>query len=118
MPTDEVREAAKAEIRYRLWASERGKATRAYIREHPELVEEYSREGRITIVGELPEYVTEASVILELAQRARRREVSKAVRQWRRDNPEEAARIKQKVMEEYGLSNSSKTKGSTRKVGQ
>ncbi len=107
MADDDVREQAKIEIRRRLWSSARGKATRAYIREHPELAEEFASKGRVTLSDDLPEYVTEASVTLELAQRAKRREVSKAVKEWAQENPEEASRIKEEAAKSYGLSNSS-----------
>ena len=69
-----VRGMARRELKRREWASNRGKATRAYLREHLELIKQFEGEGTIDIVGELPEYVTRASLILELNQRARRRE--------------------------------------------
>lgn len=98
MALDDVREAAKSEIRHRLWAAERGKATRAYIREHPELSEEFEQSGKVSVdSGSLPQHVTVASITLELAQRARRRETARAVKQWAKDHPEEAQRIKAEV---------------------
>ena len=108
MAIDDVREVAKAEIRHRTWASLRGKATRTYIREHPELAEEYEQLGRITVDnGDLPEYVTTASLRLELAQRARRRENTAAAREWAQEHPEEAAKIKAEVSKQYGISTNS-----------
>lgn len=109
MAVDDVREQAKVEVRRRLWASTRGKATRTYIREHPEVIAQYDSEGRVLVEeATLPEYVTVSSITLELAQRARRREVSRAVKEWAKDNPEEAARIKQEVLRNDRLPNTSK----------
>jgi len=91
---DELREAAKREIRRRVWASNRGKATRKYIREHPELREQFERTGTISVGKDLPEFVTEASVLLELSLRARRREITKAVRKWKEEHPGEVAKMR------------------------
>lgn len=93
---DEVREAAKQELRRRMWASNRGKATRTFIREHPEVVREYSDTGDI-MAKRFPEHVTKASVMLELSQRAKRKETARAVKQWKEENPEEAARLAAEV---------------------
>lgn len=89
MASDEVIEAAKAIIRRREWASLRGKATRKFIREHPEIVAEYEQTGTITC-EDFPEHVTRASVLLELNMRARRREASLAVKKWRAEHGESA----------------------------
>lgn len=96
---EEVREAAKREVRRKVWASNRGKATRAYIRDHPEVVEQFETEGKI-VVGELPEYVTVAAVLLELSQRRARRELNRLVREWKEEHPEEAKRIEEEIRRE------------------
>lgn len=96
----DVREVAKAETRRQLWSSYRGKATRQYIREHPEVVAEFEAQHDIE-VGELPEYVTKASLTLELRLRARRRETAKAVREWMKANPEEAAKVRAEALRTY-----------------
>jgi gas vesicle protein len=89
---DEVREAAKKELKRREWASKRGKATRAYLREHPELSEQYEKTSTIK-VGKLPEYVTKSSLLIELGRRASDKETRRAVREWKEANPEEAERL-------------------------
>jgi len=91
-----VREAAKTEIRRREWASLRGKATRRYIRDHPEVVKEFGETSDISVVS-FPPHVTRASVLLELRQRASRREVTKAVREWRKEHPEEVERLRREM---------------------
>lgn len=93
---DEVREAAKKELRRRDWASRRGKATRAYLREHPELTVQFEKTGTIK-VGKLPNDVTKSSLTLELSRRASDRETRKAVREWRESHPEEAKRLQEKI---------------------
>ena len=93
---DEVREAAKRELRRRDWASKRGKATRAYLKEHPELSKQYQKGGTIKVNG-LPQYVTKSSLLLELSRRASDKEIRRAVRDWREANPEEAERLREKV---------------------
>ena len=96
---EQKREAAKVELRRREWASRRGIATRAYIRENPSVVEEFAEKGDISIES-FPSYVTKASVLLELHQRANRRDQAASVKQWKQDNPEEAAKIKAEVARE------------------
>jgi hypothetical protein len=93
---DEVREAAKRELRRREWASRRGKATRLYLREHPELAVQFEKTGTIK-VGKLPSDVTKASLTLELSRRARDRETRRAVREWKEQHPEEAKRLQEKI---------------------
>ncbi len=87
--SDIVRDAAHKELRRREWASKRGKATRAYLRAHPELANQFELEGAITLNEELPQYITRASLVLELNQRAKRREASQAARAWIKQHPEE-----------------------------
>lgn len=96
---EELREAAKREIRRKLWASNRGKATRAYIRDHPEVVEQFEREGKIEVKN-LPEHVTAASVMLELSQRKARKDVARAVREWKEQHPEEVKRMAKEIEQE------------------
>ena len=108
MAVDDVREAAKAELRRREWANERGRATRAYIRDNPAIVEEFDRVGDVPTDAIFPRYVTRASILLELNLRARRRETTKEVREWEREHPEEALKIREEAKREYGLSHSSK----------
>jgi len=96
---DEVREAAKKELRRRAWASKRGRNTRLYLSQHPELISQFESTGTIR-VNELPAYVTKASLLIELGRRARDKEVRRAVREWRKANPEEAERLRRKVVQE------------------
>jgi len=96
---DEVREAAKKELRRRDWASRRGKATRLYLKQRPELAELFSKTGTIK-VDSLPTDVTKASLLMELGRRARNKETRKAVKDWREANPEEAERLRKKVAQE------------------
>lgn len=91
--SDSVRVAARRELRRREWASLRGKATRAYLRLHPELAKQFELEGTIGLVEGLPEHVTRASVILELNQRAKRKEISRAARAWLREHDSKGAKI-------------------------
>lgn len=95
-----IREAAKTEIRRREWASRRGIATRAFLREHPEVAEEFNSSATISVTT-FPTHVTKASVLLELRLRAKRKEETVAVRQWREEHPEEAAAIEKEVRETY-----------------
>ena len=92
----DVREKAKREIRYREWASKRGIATRQFIRGNPEMVVEYDKTVNISVTS-FPPYVTRASVLLELRMRAIRREATRAVRLWKKENPEEAKRLVEEV---------------------
>lgn len=96
---DEVREAAKKELRRRDWASRRGKATRFYLKQHPELTNQFRKTGTIR-VGRLPTDITKASLLMELGRRARDKETRKAVKDWREANPEEAERLREKVTQE------------------
>jgi len=96
---DEVREAAKKELRRRDWTSRRGKATRLYLRQHPELTEQFEKTGTIE-VGSLLTDVTKASLLMELGRKARDKETRRAVKDWREDNPEEAERLREKVTAE------------------
>ena len=102
-----VHAAAKTEIRRRRWASLRGKATRTYIREHPEVVEEFANSSTIAATS-FPSYVTRASVLLELRMRAARKEITDEVRQWRKEHPVEARalaeQLKKEMAEEAGKS--------------
>jgi len=97
---DLVRDTARRELKRREWASRRGKATRACLRDHPELVEQFELEGTVDIKGILPEHVTRASIILELNQRAKRREASQAAKAWIREHPEQARRVAKEVSSE------------------
>ncbi len=92
-----VRDLARKELRRREWASKRGKATRTYLRDHSELAEQFELEGTIDAPEELPKYVTRASLILELNQRARRREASQAAKAWIKKHPELAKGIAEEV---------------------
>ncbi len=92
-----VRNMARRELKRREWASKRGKATRAYLRDHSELAKQFELEGTIGTVEDLPKYVTRASLILELNQRARRRESSLAAKAWIREHPEQAKGISEEV---------------------
>lgn len=91
--SNNVHDMARRELKRREWASRRGKATRAYLRARPELTKQFELEGTIDIKGELPKYVTRASLILELNQRAKRRETSRATKAWIKEHPEQARRI-------------------------
>jgi len=88
MVSDSVIEAAKALIRRREWFSIRGKETRKFIREHPEVVAEFMQTGTIS-QSDFPEHVTRASVLLELNLRARRREASLAVKKWKQQQQQQ-----------------------------
>lgn len=100
-----IREAAKAEDRRRLWASKRGKATRQFLRDHPEAIEEYEETGAFDDVKySVPDFATKASITLELVQRGRRKEMTRAVREWRENHPEEAERIKEEALHDSGTS--------------
>ncbi len=92
-----VRDAARRVLKRREWASKRGIATRAYLRANPDLVEQFKLEGTISLVGELPRYVTRSSLILELNQRAKRREAAQAAKAWIKEHPEEAAKVAEEV---------------------
>ena len=87
--------AAQRELKRREWASKRGMATRTYLREHPELARQFECEGTISLSSELPESVTRSSLILELNQRAKRREISRAAKAWIKEHPNEAKVIKE-----------------------
>jgi len=100
---DELREAVKRELRRRKWASERGKATRAYLRSHPELAEQFAKTGTIEVKA-LPAYVTKSSLLLELSRRAAAKEARRAVREWKKEHPEEVARLVQEVSGEQRVS--------------
>lgn len=100
MVDEDVRERAKAEIRLRLWASKRGKGTRAFIREHPGLAEEYDLTGQVQFLGlRLPPYVTEASVLQELRLRLRAKELRRSAREWRDQHPAETERIREEILD-------------------
>lgn len=99
MAKDDIKEAAKAEIRRREWAALRGKATRAYIATHPEIVDEFDNTGDLT-VDSFPTHVTKASVLLELHQRARRRESAVSAKQWQEQHPEEAEAMRARIRQE------------------
>ena len=96
---DEVREAAKKELRRRDWAGRRGKATRLYLKQHPGLTKQFEKTGTVE-VGDLPADVTKASLLMELGRRARDKETRRAVRDWREANPEEAEHLREKVAQE------------------
>ncbi len=99
MATDDVREQAKAIIRRQVWESRRGIATRSFIRAHPELVKEYEDTGTIAR-EDFPEYVTKASVLLELNTKARRRESVAMARKWAQEHPEEFQAMRAKIQQE------------------
>lgn len=92
-----VRDAARKVLKRREWASKRGIATRAYLRANPGLVEQFRLEGTISLTEGLPAYVTRSSLILELNQRAKRREAAQAAKAWIKEHPEEAARVAEEV---------------------
>lgn len=96
---DILRNAARRELKRREWMSKRGKATRAYLRDRPELAKQFEREGTVDIdfKGILPEHVTRASIVLELNQRAKRREASRAAKAWVKEHPEEAAKVAKEI---------------------
>ncbi len=100
MATDDIREQAKAEIRRSVWSSMRGKATRAYIREHPEVIEEFKLTGTIA-AEQFPNQVTKASILLELHMRARKREASLEAQRWINEHPVEARRMREQMQEAY-----------------
>ena len=83
-----VRSAAKTEIKRREWASQRGKATRAFIREHTFLIDEFRETGAVTWLEAFPSHVTKAAVLFELRIRARRAEATKSVRTWKDEHPD------------------------------
>jgi RecJ-like exonuclease len=127
MAVEDVREAAKAEIRRQVWSSQRGIATRTFIREHPEIVTEFEEKGSFSswlvicskcggtgnltldvicedckgagkvVSQEFPEHVTRASIMLELHMRARRREASAEAKAWAKDHPSEVQAIREEL---------------------
>ncbi len=128
MAIDDVREQAKAEIRRQVWGSQRGIATRAFIREHPEIVTEFEQTGDIIKIScsqcdgsggddakvqcnkcdgtgmmplvNFPAHVTKASVLLELHMRERRKEASVEAKKWAAEHPEEVEKMRQQIREE------------------
>ena len=92
-----IRDVARGVLKRREWASKRGIATRAYLRANPDLVEQFKLEGTISLVDKLPKYVTRSSLILELNQRAKRRESAQAAKAWIKEHPEEAAKVAEEV---------------------
>lgn len=98
MDNSEVRLAAQKELKRREWASLRGKATRAFLYIHPEMVSSFETHGTIVDPEKAyPKGVTHASLILALNQRAKRKEASRAARLWAKENPEAAAAIAKEV---------------------
>jgi hypothetical protein len=78
----------------------RGKATRAYIRENPGVVEEFNTTGTIS-AEQFPSQVTKASVLLELHMRARKKEASLEAQRWINEHPVEAQRMREQMQEAY-----------------
>ncbi len=93
----EVSSKARKVLQNRAWASARGKASRAYVRAHPDLEALFIETGDVGELNSLPEYVTKASVVYVLADKLRRRETTKTLRRWREDNPERAEQIRKQV---------------------
>jgi hypothetical protein len=103
MATDDIVEAAKAEIRRQVWGSQRGKATRTYIRENPEIINEFE-ETKTILDRTFPAHVTRASVLLELNMRARRKEASTEAKRWAAEHPQETAEMRKKIQQEFNES--------------
>jgi len=96
----DVRDAARRVLKRREWASKRGIATRAYLRANPTLIEQFKIEGTIPVASDLPDYVTRSSLILELNQRARRRETAQAAKNWIKEHPEQSAIVQEEIRRE------------------
>ena len=94
-----VKEAAKTEIRRREWASKRGKATRDFLRAHPEVQIEFEETHTISATS-FPSGATRASVLLELRQRAARKETTRSARLWIEEHPKEAKKLRKDIRDE------------------
>ncbi|KKL66218.1 hypothetical protein LCGC14_2147140 [marine sediment metagenome] len=93
----EVSSKARKVLQKRTWASIRGKASRAYVRAHPDLEGLFLETGDVGELSDLPQDVTKASVVYVIADKLRRREITKTLRRWREDNPERAEAIRKQI---------------------